>query len=139
MMEVLKRAKLRRQRIQFTVLPYETFLFSPITDASLLKNVVAALPIPLVDDITKGVNVVCSTSLTHCSYCLFFFCSCLLYVDARGPCRFDWALGLNILTSKNAFSNLPPQKPYIATSRRAPSQSDVTWSYLRVAAVEVLL
>ena len=34
---------------------------------------------------------------------------------------FDWALGLKILTLINAFSNLLPQDPYIATSSRAPS------------------
>ena len=46
---------------------------------------------------------------------------CLLYIDARGPRWFDWALGLNTLTSRNAFSNLPPQKPYTAMSEWAPS------------------
>jgi len=33
-----------------------------------------------------------------------------VYTDARGPCGFDWILELNTLTSKNSFSNLPPQK-----------------------------
>lgn len=57
----------------------------------------------------------------------FLFCSCLLYTDARGPCWFDWALELNTLTSRNAFSNLPPQKPYTAMSKWAPSSVIAEW------------
>ena len=54
-------------------------------------------------------------------YIVFSFLAhaCLRYIDERVPYRFDWVLGLNTLTSMNAFSNLPPQNPYIATSNRA--------------------
>ena len=66
-------------------------------------------------DSTSGVNV-CSTSCTRWSYFLLFSCSYLRYTDERGPYRFDWALRLNTLTPMNAFSNLHPQNPYIATA-----------------------
>ena len=70
---------------------------------------------------TSGVKVACSTSRTLCSCCLLFSCSCLLYTDVRGLRRFDWAHGLNTVTSTNAFSKRPPPKPYMAISRQAPS------------------
>ena len=74
---------------------------------------------PPVDDITSGWmwHVQLPAHTTH----IAFSCSCLLYTDASGPHQFDWALGLNTLTSRNAFSNLPPQKPYTAMSKQAPS------------------
>ena len=40
-------------------------LFSAIIDASLLKNVMAARPIPPVVDSTSGVKVACSVSRTR--------------------------------------------------------------------------
>ena len=58
----------------------------------------------------------CECSMFNFLYMLlilsFFSCLCLLYTNAKGPCRFDWTLGLNTLTSKNAYLNLPLQKPY---------------------------
>ena len=38
-------------------------------------------------------------------------CNWQYYPDEGGSWRFDWALGLNTLTSTNAFSNLPSQNP----------------------------
>ena len=77
---------------------------------------------PILPDVdsTNGVNVACSTSCTRWSYYRLFSCSCLWNTDEREPWQFDWVLGLN-LTSTNAFSNLPPQNPYIAISSQAPS------------------
>ena len=82
---------------------------------------VAALPIPPVVDMTSGVKVACSTLCILCSYCLLFSCSCRLYTEVRGLLRFHWVHGLITLTSTNALSKRPPQKPYMATSRRASS------------------
>ena len=36
-------------------------------------------------------------------------------------CLFEGANGLNTLTSRNALSYVPPQKPFATMSRRAPS------------------
>ena len=36
-------------------------------------------------------------------------------------CLFEGANGLNTLTSKNALSYVPPQKPFATMSRQAPS------------------
>ena len=36
-----------------------------------------------------------------------------------GVAWFDWALGLNTLTSKNVLSNLPPHTPQAEMSNRA--------------------
>ena len=72
-----------------------------------------ALPIPPVVDITRGVNVPCSTSLTLRSYCRLFSCSCFLYVDCKEVCLFDRAQGLKTITSTNALSKGPPMKSYI--------------------------
>ena len=87
MMDALRRAKLslciesssgsgRMKRL----------LFSAIIEASLLKNVVAARPIPPVVDSTSSVKVACSISHTRWSYCLIFFSSSSLrYTDEREP------------------------------------------------------
>ena len=111
MIEAFSRAKLSLHRIQLTVWLYSVLLFSLIMVASLLQNVVAALPIPSVTDKTSGVKVVCSTSRILCSYCHLFSCSCHLYADVSGLWQFDLAQGLNILTSINAFLNRPPPPP----------------------------
>ena len=89
-------------------------------DSARTSNLPMSLPMPVVDN-TSGVNVACSTSRTCWSYCLLFSCSCFWYTDEKGPCWFDWVLGLNTLMSINTFSNLPPPNPYVATSSWASS------------------
>ena len=57
MVLALRSAKLRRHLIQFKVTAEERSLFSATIEASLLKKVVAARPMPPVVDETSGVNV----------------------------------------------------------------------------------
>ena len=47
--------------------------------------------------------------------------SCFLYVAARLCWRLEGAIGLKTLTSKNALSYRPPQKPLAAICSLAPS------------------
>ena len=77
MMDALRRAKLSLHRIQFSVWAYETSLFCVIMDASLLKNVVAARPIPPVVDSTSGVKVACSISRSSILYARIMYTGCI--------------------------------------------------------------
>ena len=133
--ETLKRVKLKWQRIQFTVLSYGTSRLSLILAKGCCSPTHACHQL-------MRLHVTCSTSLTRCLYCLFFSFSCHLYTNTKGPHQFDWVLGLNTLTSKNVFSNLPTQKLNTAISKQAWSsviakwhdivspESDCKWDYI---------
>ena len=96
-------------------------IFQPPLMQASCRMLLQHNPFSPVVESTSGVKVACSTSRNRWSYCLLFSYSCLRYTEGRETCQFDWAQGLNTLTLTNAFSNLPPQKSYIATSKRAPS------------------
>ncbi len=67
----------------------------------------ASLLVPPIVDITSGVKEACSTSLILCSYDLSFSFSCLLQHVVVDRLLFEGANGLNTLTSKKDFSNIP--------------------------------
>ena len=65
-------------RIILIVEPYKEEFFSEIMEASLLNTMDAEEPQPPVVEMTVGVYVACSTSITLLSYALLFSFSCHL-------------------------------------------------------------
>ena len=71
-----------------------------------------------VDENTRGLKVLFSTSLILCSY-LSFLSSSWYLSESRMVLGQLFASGLKILTSKNVLSKTVPQRPLAFMSRRA--------------------
>ncbi len=117
------------------------FDLTDTSDAILLNTILASLPIPPVEENTKGENEPCSISLTLWPYTRLF--SCLLYAVDNWAERFDglwplegvgWLLGAAItqttwetvlaLNTSLYAGTVPAPSSFVADSRRP--------SYIRV-------
>ena len=105
------KAKLSLQRIQLVTAEYGNDHFSLKSPVIRLNVVAAAGPAPPVAANTSEVKEAISTSLTLCSYVRLLLNSCFLKAAVSETVWFEIALGLKTRTSKNALSNLPPQRP----------------------------
>ena len=81
------------QRIQLITLEYGVSFLTDTSDAILLNTILASLPIPPVEENTKGENEPCSISLTLWPYTHLFSDLCLLYAVDNWAERLLCALG----------------------------------------------
>ena len=95
--------------------------------ASLLRKTFALGAAAPVQDIASGTKDAWSASRTRCLYLHLFSHSWFWQQEVICDVRFEGANGLITLTSKNALSNLPPQKLLAAMSRLELSSVAVLW------------
>ena len=119
-MELFSSGKLISVWVNDITSEYFSSLFSEIFWASSFMTLLAEGPAPPVDENTRGLKVMFSTSLILCPY-LSFLSSSWYLEESPMVLGQVFASGLKILTSKKVLSNTVSQRPLAFMSRRTSS------------------